>query len=258
LLASCAKKKDSHVRVPPAPPITKPQTKPESQKPSAGKNPEPAKPQPPTNEPNQQPALNGVEQPAQQEAIPVPETAKPVYVETGRASWYGMPYHNRRASNGKFYNMNAMTAAHRTLPMGSICRVTNLSTGHSALVRITDRGPFVKGRILDLSLAAAKAVDVWLPGIATVKMEVLQTPASLESGGHWALQIGAFEQERSATELAQHISRRYHTAKALSFSSPMGNWWVSVRVRDDDRQRAEELARETHTPEGSIFIVRLD
>ena len=63
---------------------------------------------------------------------------------------------------------------------------------------------------------------------------------------------------RSATELAQHISRRYHTAKALSFSSPLGNWWVSVRVRNDDRQRAEELARETQTSEGSIFIVRLD
>jgi rare lipoprotein A len=87
---------------------------------------------------------------------------------------------------------------------------------------------------------------------------VLQTPAPLESGGHWAVQIGAFGQEKSASELAEHISRRYHTAKALSFSSPMGNWWVSVRVRDDNRQRAEELARETRTPEGSIFVVRLD
>ena len=146
--------------MPPTPPITKPQTKPESQKPSARKNPEPAKPQPSTNEPDQQPALSGVEQPPRPEVIPVPENAKAVYVETGRASWYGMPYHNRRASNGEIYNMNAMTAAHRTLPMGSICRVTNLRTGHSALVRITDRGPFVKGRILDLSLAAAKAVAV--------------------------------------------------------------------------------------------------
>jgi rare lipoprotein A len=190
--------------------------------------------------------------------IPIPTHDTPVYVETGRASWYGTPYHNRRASNGETYNMNAMTAAHRTLPLGSICRITNVNTGHSALVRITDRGPFVKGRILDLSLAAARAVDVWLPGIATVKMEVLQTPAPLEAGGHWGVQIGAFGQERSASELAQHICRRYHTAKAVSFSSPMGNWWVSVRVRDDDRQRAEELARETHTPEGSIFIIRLD
>ena len=76
------------------------------------------------------------------------------------SSWYGAPYHNRRGSNGEVYNMHAMTAAHRTLPLGSIVRVTNVKTGHSAIVRITDRGPFVEGRILDLSLAAAKAVDI--------------------------------------------------------------------------------------------------
>jgi rare lipoprotein A len=174
------------------------------------------------------------------------------------ASWYGAPYHNRRGSNGKVYNMNAMTAAHRTLPLGSIVRITNVKTGHSALVRITDRGPFIEGRIVDLSLAAAKAVDVWLPGIARVKLEVLETPAPLDSGGRWAVQIGAFEQEKAATELAEHLTRRYHTAKILRFSSPVGDWWVRVRVLDDDRERAEEVARDTRTSEGSIFLVRLD
>ncbi len=93
--------------------------------------------------------------------------------------------------------MNAMTAAHRTLPLGSIVRVTNLKTGHSALVRITDRGPFIPGRILDLSLAAAKQVDVWLPGVATVRIDVLETPAPLNIGGRWAVQIGAFGDEDS-------------------------------------------------------------
>jgi rare lipoprotein A len=174
------------------------------------------------------------------------------------ASWYGAPYHNRRGSNGEVYDMNAMTAAHRTLPLGSRVRVTNEKTGHSAIVRITDRGPFVEGRILDLSLSAAKAVDVWRPGVAKVKIEVLQTPASLEIGGRWAVQIGAFDGEKAANQVADHLTRRYHTARVLRFASPVGDWWVRVRVQDDDRKRAEEIARDTSTPEGSIFLVRLD
>jgi rare lipoprotein A len=187
----------------------------------------------------------------------LPAGAKPIFTETGIASWYGPPYHNRRGSNGEIYDMNAMTAAHRTLPLGSIVRVTNIKTGHSALVRITDRGPFVSGRILDLSLAAAKAVDVWLAGLATVRIEVLQTPSTLE-GGRWAVQIGAFHQEDEARDLGDHISRRYRSAKILCFSSPVGDWWVRVRVLDDDRKRAEEVAHETQTAAGSIFLVRLD
>ena len=154
--------------------------------------------------------------------------------------------------------MHAMTAAHRTLPLGSIVRVTNVKTQHSALVRITDRGPFVEGRILDLSLAAAKRVDVWQPGVATVRVEVLETPVPLDSGGRWAVQIGAFEQKKAASELVDRLSRRYHTAKVLSFASPVGDWWVRVRVPSDDRQRAAEIAHDTRTDEGSIFLVRLD
>jgi len=179
-------------------------------------------------------------------------------VETGLASWYGGPYHNRHASNGEVYNMHAMTAAHRTLPLNSVVRVTNVKTGHSAVVRITDRGPFVQGRILDLSEAAAKKVDVWAAGVATVRIEVLRSPVPLNSGGRWAVQIGAFEKEHAADKLADHLSRKYETAKVLCFSSPIGDWWVRVRVQGDDRKRAETVARETHTSEGEIFLVRLD
>ena len=189
---------------------------------------------------------------------PLPAGTKPILVETGLASWYGAPYHNRRGSNGEIYNMNAMTAAHRTLPLGSIVRVTNVKTGHAAIVRVTDRGPFIKGRILDLSLAAAKKVDVWQPGTATVRVEVLQAAASLDQGGRWAVQIGAFHEEDSANELVSRLSRRYHSAKVLSFSSPVGDWWISVRVKNDDRKRAEEVAHDSQTPQGSIFLVRLD
>ena len=179
-------------------------------------------------------------------------------METGLASWYGAPYHNRRSSDGGVYNMHALTAAHRTLPLGSIVRVTNVKTGSSAVVRITDRGPFIPGRILDLSQAAAKKVDVWAAGVAMVRLEVLRTPVPLNSGGRWAVQIGAFEKEHAADKLADHLSRHYQTARVLCFSSPVGDWWVRVRVQDDDRKRAEEVANATRTPEGEVFLVRLD
>lgn len=249
ILAGCGGHKQARVNVPPAPPITATQTQPET-KPQAP----PEKPQ--TTEAAQE---SQKEEEKQEEEEPtVPADAKPILVETGLASWYGAPYHNRRGSNGEVYNMHAFTAAHRTLPLGSIVRVTNVKTDHSVLVRITDRGPFVKGRILDLSLAAAKKIEVWAPGTAMVHMEVLQTPAPLDQGGRWAVQIGGIQEQSVADDLAGHLTRRYHSAKVLCFSSPVGDWWVRVRVKDDDRKRAEEVAHDTTTPEGAIFLVRLD
>jgi rare lipoprotein A len=188
----------------------------------------------------------------------IPAGATPIATETGQASWYGPPYHNRVGSNGEVYNMHAMTAAHRTLPLGSIVRVTNLKTGSTALVRITDRGPFIVGRVLDLSLAAARKLDVYLPGVAEVKVDVMETPAPLDAGGKWAVQVGGFKREHEARELSGHLMRRYRTAKVLCFGSPAGDWWVRVRVLDDDRERAEKLVRETGTSEGAVFLVRLD
>jgi rare lipoprotein A len=210
--------------------------------------------------PQEQPAATppSSETTSEAETIEVPADAKPIFEETGVASWYGAPYHNRRGSNGEIYDMNAMTAAHLTLPLGSIVRITNLKTGRSAVVRITDRGPFVDGRIVDLSLAAAKALDVYLPGTAKVRLEVLQSPAPLDTGGRWAVQIGSIARQATAAELAEHLQKRYQTAKVLKFASPAGGWWVRVRVTDDDRQRAIALARETETAEGSVFLVRLD
>ena len=190
--------------------------------------------------------------------LSVPSDAKPILIQTGLASWYGPPYHNRKSSNGEVYDMNAMTAAHRTLPLGSLVRVVNVKTGSSAIVRITDRGPFIGTRIIDLSLAAAKKVDLVRAGVSQVRVEVLRTPVPMEQGGRWAVQIGAFAEEQPATSLADRISRRYHTAKVLHFGSPVGDWWVRVRVLGDDRARAEEVARDTKTPEGAVFLVRLD
>lgn len=247
LLTACGRHKDARVNVPPAPPIANPQPQ---TPPVVSETPTPpAKPAPATSGEG----IDGTE-----EAFSLPPNAKALSVETGVASWYGPPYHNRKGSNGEVYDMNSFTAAHRTLPLGSIVRVTNLKTGHVAVVRITDRGPFVDGRLIDLSLAAAKRTDVWKAGLAQVRLEVLRTPLPAKEGGRWAVQIGAFGEEGPALDLASHLSRRYHSAKVLHFSSPIGDWWVRVRVLDDDRQRAEEVAHDTRTREGSIFLVRLD
>src|SRR5581483_4378195 len=159
LATACSSHKQAPVDLPPPPAIQQPAAIPSTSADASAENRHPSRPKP------------------------------PLYVETGMASWYGAPYNKRRSSDGKIYNMNAMTAAHRTLPLGTVVRVTNTMTGRSAVVRITDRGPFVKGRIVDLSLAAAKATDVWRPGTALVKLQVLEAPAPLDMGGRWAVQI---------------------------------------------------------------------
>ena len=182
---------------------------------------------------------------------------KPIWTQTGDASWYGPPYHNRRGANGEIYNQNAMTAAHKSLPMGSIVRVTNVKTSAQAIVRITDRGPFIGDRIIDLSLAAAKALDVWRAGIARVKLEVLFAPADIANGGRWCVQVGAFSAEEEALKLKDKLQRRYHSAKVLEFPGPTG-YWVRVRVLDDDKSRAQEVANVINVDEGGVFLVRLD
>jgi rare lipoprotein A len=246
LLSACAHPKEARVDVPPPPPVATPESS------SDNNAPQPAPSTEPLPAAKNKPANPDLAEPV------IPAGTAPIATEIGRASWYGPPYDKRRGSNGEIYNMHAMTAAHRTLPLGSIVRVTNVNSGQRVLVRITDRGPFIPGRILDLSLAAAKKLDVYRPGIAEVKLEVMETPVPINVGGKWAVQIGGFPHEKAADKLANHLRRRYQTAKVQSFPSPAGDWWVRVRVLDDDRQRAQKLAAETHSPDGAVFVVRLD
>jgi len=182
---------------------------------------------------------------------------KPIYVQTGLASWYGPPYNHRRGSNGEIYDQNALTAAHRTLPLNSVVRVTNVETKHSVVVRITDRGPFIEDRIIDLSLAAAKSVDVWRAGTAQVKVEVLSAPAAIAEGGRWCVQIGAFQSEHEARKLKEKLQNRYESANVIQFTGPTGEW-VRLRPQGDDKHQAEEVASKTHVKEGGVFLVRLD
>jgi rare lipoprotein A len=246
LVGACGHPKQARVTVPPPPPVEPKTETPAKSAPVPSPVPPAAsaEPKPETDADLAEPVISA--------------DAKPLETETGLASWYGPPYHNRRGSNGEVYNMHAMTAAHRTFPLGSVVRVTNIKTGSTALVRITDRGPFIPGRVVDLSLAAARKIDVWQPGVAQVKVELMQSGASPGTLGKWAVQIGGMPSEKSATKLADHLSRRYHTANVLRFKSPAGDWWIRVRVLDDDRERAQKLAAETTTPEGAVFLVRLD
>jgi rare lipoprotein A len=247
--SACSHPKQAHVEVPPPPP------------PAGSTTPAPAPGRATGTESastSQSPSSAKAGEDSDLAEPTIPAGTKPLTVEIGMASWYGPPYHNRRGSNGEVYNMHAMTAAHRTFPLGSIVRVTNLKTGHTALVRITDRGPFIPGRVLDLSLAAAHKLDVWQPGVARVQVELMESGAPPGTPGKWAVQIGGMPDEKAATKLADHLTRRYHTANVLRFKSPAGDWWIRVRVLDDDRDRAQKLAAETTTPEGAVFLVRLD
>ncbi|MGE5324367.1 MAG: septal ring lytic transglycosylase RlpA family protein [Actinomycetota bacterium] len=191
------------------------------------------------------------------EGIIVSPHAKVLYTQVGWASWYGPGFDHRRGANGEVFDTNKMTAANRTLPLNSIVRVTDLKTSESVVVRITDRGPFVGDRILDLSRAAARRLSVFQHGTALVRMDVLETPASLTHGGRWCVQIGAFPDHEEAAMLKRKLTRRYHTAKVLQFTSPMGGDWLRVLVANDDKQRAEALIRETHT-DATKFLVRID
>lgn len=185
------------------------------------------------------------------------DSRTPIYSETGMASWYGPPYNKRRGANGEVFDQNAVSAAHRTLPMGSLIRVTNLQTGQTAVMHITDRGPFVPDRMLDLSVGAAKAVGVWRPGTARVRIDVYEAPKPIAQGGRWCVQIGAFSSEHEALKLQDHLQRKYQTANVIEFTGPTGHW-VRIRPAGDDRARADEIAKELQPKEGEAYLVRLD
>lgn len=187
------------------------------------------------------------------------------YVEQGIASWYGAPFHGRRAANGEVYDMNQPTAAHRTLPFGSMVRVTNLDNGRQTEVRITDRGPFIDGRIIDLSFAAARSVDMVGAGIARVRLELLSVadrpgaPGTAATTGDFTVQVGAFTQRGNAERLRDQLTPRYAPIFIQDYDAPNG-YFYRVRVgREPTQQGAEQLAAELRMQQRlDTFVVRLD
>lgn len=185
----------------------------------------------------------------------------PFSTEVGLASWYGPPYAGRRGADGTVYDQNAMTAAHLTLALGTVVRVTNLTSGQSAVVRITDRGPFVRGRIIDLSLAAAKEIGVYRAGVAKVRVEAFAAPEpkpGVYPGGRWCVQVGAFPTEADAVQEKLDLLNRYPGAKVIEFAGPTG-YWVRINPRVADFTHASDVAGSIHLPDAAQpYLTRTD
>jgi rare lipoprotein A len=188
---------------------------------------------------------------------PAPTPAPSGYTEEGNASWYGEPFHGRRASNGEIYDMYKLTAAHRTLPFETMVRVTNQNNGKSTVVRITDRGPFVENRIIDLSLAAAREIELVGPGVAPVRVEVLGNVDPTE--GFFTVQVGAFRDRGNAERLRDRLTSSYSPIFIQQYDSPEG---VLYRVRVgkiSGEDAAHQFSDHLHDREGLMpFVMRLD
>lgn len=182
----------------------------------------------------------------------------PIYTEVGLASWYGPSFNRRAAADGSIYDQDGMTAAHRTLPMGSTIRVTNLATGQQAYVRITDRGPFVRGRILDLSEGAAKAIGLYRMGVGRVRIEAF-AHHSADPPGRWCVQTGPFLKEHDARDLKNALLERYRGARVAEFQGPTGYW---VRIDPVDHAHSDAVAVldwiGNPDPHAVPYLVRID
>jgi peptidoglycan lytic transglycosylase len=174
-------------------------------------------------------------------------------VQTGVASWYGHPFDGRLTANGEIYDMEKMTCAHRTLPFGTVLRVENLTNGKTTQVRINDRGPFVAGRIIDLSHAAAQAIS--MPGIANVKLQVVSSPPT-RAADIFAVQVGAFSQRTGAEALRVMMEREYGSA-TIVFRSHDQTWSVLVGV-EPTVESADTLAARVEKEATPAFVVLVD
>jgi rare lipoprotein A len=174
-------------------------------------------------------------------------------MQTGVASWYGLPFEGRLTANGEIYDMEKMTAAHRTLPFGTVLRVKRLDNGKMAEVRINDRGPFVKDRIIDLSHAAAE--DISMPGIAEVSLQVIHIPPT-RSADEFAVQVGAFSRRSEADQLRAHLQGKYGIA-TLIYRDRDRIWCVLVGI-EPTVDRASALAEQLGKEDTPGFVVRID
>ncbi len=192
------------------------------------------------------------------------------YQEVGLASWYGRDFHGRYTSNGEIYNMFKMTAAHKTLPMNTILLVKNLENGKKSVVRINDRGPFVRGRIIDLSYKTAKRLGIIRHGTAKVQITALAEGTWDRNGnpvqliykdlsiGEFYVQIGAFTNKKNAVNLQQRFTRAGHTTVIQRYNGPKGTLFrVQVYVGSTLQQaKRAEKALHDHGYVGSFIIAR--
>lgn len=167
------------------------------------------------------------------------------FVQEGMASWYGKDFHGKKTSNGETYNMYDKTAAHKTLPFGTYVRVENLSNQREVIVRINDRGPFAKGRIVDLSYGAGRQIGLVGPGVARVRLVALSRKiGQIKSGndyiplveaadfrkGKFTIQVGAFENKDNAQRLVERLRVIFSHVTITTYVSPQEKTLYRVRV----------------------------
>lgn len=184
-----------------------------------------------------------------------PRSESPATSElVGMASYYGDPHNGRPTANGEIFDKHAMTAAHRTLPFNTCVRVNDLDNHRSVDVRINDRGPFVTGRIIDLSEEAGRRMGLIGPGTAHVRLDILSMPE--EGSGLYAVQVGAFSDRGNADHLRNELSRRFDHITVRRYDSGVG---VLFRVRvgaERSLAGANHLAYKLHGERLPTFVIR--
>lgn len=196
------------------------------------------------------------------------------YVEEGLASWYGRDFHGKKTSCGEPYDMYAMTAAHKTLPLGTFVKVTHLDTGRSIVVRINDRGPFVAGRIIDLSCRAAQELGSAQKGLARVRVEAVQAASEQHIGqntywrtepipsfryGLFTVQIGSFREEKNALNLRMKMSQSYKETQVSPFAYHGDQFFrVQVGSYQDLVLAQQELERLRRSGFPDAFVVAME
>ncbi len=185
--------------------------------------------------------------------VPLPPTPEAGPAQTGVASWYGPGFHGRATASGVIYDQNELTAAHQTLPLGTRVMVTNLSNGRSTEVSINDRGPFAKGRIIDLSYAAARTLGMIGPGTIPVRIEVIDSPYRLTTiplSLNYTLQVGSFADMENARKLKDQLGKIYPQIPQVFIVPVRGEDTVYYRVQlgtfsdhHEAETNAQQLAR---------------
>jgi rare lipoprotein A len=214
------------------------------------------------------------------------------HTENGIASWYGNPYHGRQAANGETYDMEKMTAAHRTMPFNTWVRVYDLDNGKTTEVRITDRGPFVGGRIIDLSRAAARQLEMIGPGTARVRLEVIRPPEVLptlptdtapasplpistqpvvaqpaetpyppvQSAATYSVQVGAYRNRGNAEIVRTDMEKRFGMAQVVPNPKDPTTWRVLVgsEATEDAANALAGRIRQESPEKIDCFVIRID
>lgn len=190
--------------------------------------------------------------------VRVPEPSQIRLSQTGIASWYGPGFHGKPTASGVIYDQHELTAAHQTLPLGTRVMVTNLENGSSTEVTINDRGPFAKGRIIDLSYAAAQAIDMVGPGTALVRVDILHSPVRLQTirtALDYTLQLGSFTQLDNARQLRDRLEPAFPGATIAPLQSGNATYYRVHLGTFSNRAEAEERARQVSQSGYSVIIM---